>query len=195
MTDKSLQRSNCGCKYCTRTPQRDINLVAKLRTGSRSAPASVPSPSKALQPSSKTDNGGGIAKIPELPSVNVHPADILIPQPLLQPQELERVLDPKKTPFFAIRKGLKPAKPSTGPEIPANSHRIADLEGVDSSDRKRLHRVGKVIWCFLDVPIARPGEDDGAITAWPGVVESIQWPIEITIVINKSFVQYRKGND
>ena len=121
-------------------------------------------------------------------SVKVSP----LPSP---PPEQEQALAPKEVPWFAIRKEPKPVKPSTGPKVPVNSHRIADLEGVDSPHRKRLHRIGEVIWCFLDVPISRPDETDSAITAWPGIVRSIQRSMHLTIVMGESSVEHRKGND
>ena len=76
-----------------------------------------------------------------------------------------------------------------------NSHRVADLEGVDSPHRKRLHRLGEVIWCFLDVPIARPGEEESAIGAWPGVIRSIQRAMHFTIVMDESSVEHRRGHN
>ena len=76
-----------------------------------------------------------------------------------------------------------------------NPHRVADLEGMDSPHRKRFHRIGEVVWCFLDVPIARPGEDDSAICAWPGVVKSIQRSLHVTIVMDESSVEHRRGHN
>lgn len=76
-----------------------------------------------------------------------------------------------------------------------NAHRIADLEGVNSPHRKRLYRIGEVVWCFLDIPIAKPGEQDSAIGAWPGIVKSIQRSMHVTIVVNESSVEHRNEND
>lgn len=86
-------------------------------------------------------------------------------------------------------------KPSTGPKIAVNRFRILDLEGVDSPHRKRLHRIGEVVWCFLDVPIARPGEEDSAISAWPGVVKSVQRSMHFTIVMDESSVEQHQRHD
>jgi len=86
-------------------------------------------------------------------------------------------------------------KPSTGPKVAVNHNRVADLEGVNSPYRKRLHRIGEVIWCFLDVPIAGPGEEESAIGAWPGIVKSIQRSMHFTIVMGESSVEHRKDGD
>lgn len=110
-------------------------------------------------------------------------------------QEQELLSAQKAAPWFAIRKEPKPVKPSTGPKVAVNAHRIADLEGVNSPHRKRLHRIGEVVWCFLDVPIAGPGEKDSAIGAWPGIVKSIQRSLHFTIVMGESSVEHRKGGD
>jgi len=207
MMDENLQRANCGCKYCTRTPQRNISQAAGLTISGRSISTpvarirqSTQAPSKAPRPPPQTQSlvaGKEKGKKRERISVSVGPAEISpLPSPTQQePQELERLLPLKEIPWFAIRKEPKPVKPSTGPKVAVNRSRIADLEGINSPHRKRLHRVGEVIWCFLDVPIARPGEEDSAIGAWPGVVKEIQRSMHLTIVMGESSVEHRKGND
>ena len=191
MMDENLQRSNCGCKYCTRTPQRDISQAAGL-SSVRSVPSpvarirqSTQAPSKAPRPPPQK---GEKERTSEPPSVTAGPTGI-------SPPPEEQTLPPKEVPWFAIRKEPKPVKPSAGPRVAVNPHRIADLEGVNSPHRKRLHRIGEVIWCFLDVPIARPSEEDSAIGAWPGIVKSIQRSMHVTIVMGESSVEHRKGND
>ena len=201
--DENLQRSNCGCKYCARTPQRGISQSAGLTLSARSvsspvarirqstqAPSKAPRPSQQTPPHGAKDKGKGKARVYEPPSVSAGPAEISPPSS--SPQEQEQVTD---TPWFAIRKEPKPVKPSTGPKVAVNAHRIADLEGVNSPHRQRLHRIGEVIWCFLDVPIPGPGENDSAIGAWPGVVKSIQRSMHVTIVMDESSVEHRKGSD
>jgi hypothetical protein len=130
------------------------------------------------------------ARTSEPPSVSAGLAETS--QPL---QGHEQTLTPKEVPWFAIRKEPKPVKPSAGPKVAVNAHRIADLEGADSPHRKRLHRIGEVIWCFLDVPIAGPGEKDTVISAWPGIVKSIQRSMQVTIVMDESFVEQRRGGN
>ena len=120
------------------------------------------------------------------------PAEI---PPTPSPLQQEQIIPSKEIPWFAIRKEPKPVKPSTGPKVAVNPHRVADLEGVNSPHRKRLHRIGEVVWCFLDAPIARPGEEDSAISAWPGVVKSIQRSMHYTIVMGESSFERRRGND
>ena len=207
MMDENLQRSNCGCKYCTRTPQRGISQAAGLTASSRSAPSpvarirqSTQAPSKAPRPQAQTpsqvvrDKGKGKTKTFQPPSVSVGPAEISSPLPQ-SPTEQEQVPFAKEIPWFAIRKEPKPVKPSTGPKLAVNSHRIADIQGMDSPHRRRLHRIGEVIWCFLDVPIAGPGDQDGAITAWPGYVKSVQRLMHFTIVMDESSVEHRRGDN
>ena len=185
-----MQRSNCGCKYCARTPQRSISQAAGLTTRPVSSPVarirqSTQAPSKAPRHRPQTspqvkDKGKGKARAAGLAEVSPPPS------PLPQGPEV---------PWFAIRKDPKPVKPSAGPKVPVNAHRISDLEGLNSPHRQRLHRIGEVIWCFLDVPIARPGEKDSAIGAWPGFVKGIQRSMHITIVMGESSVEHRKGGD
>ena len=203
MMDENLQRSNCGCKYCTRTPQRGITQAAGLTSSGRtvSSPVarirqSTQAPSKAPRPPPQTpflpvEKEKGRISYP--PSVTAGPAEVSPPPS--PPQELEQVLYPKEIPWFAIRKEPKPVKPSAGPKVAVSPHRVADLEGVNSPHRKRLHRLGEVIWCFLDIPIAGPGEEDSAIGAWPGIVKSIQRSMHVTIVMGESSVEHRKGSD
>ncbi|KAF9650140.1 hypothetical protein BDM02DRAFT_3185686 [Thelephora ganbajun] len=207
MMDENLQRSNCGCKYCTRTPQRGISQAAGLTTSARpvSSPVarirqSTQAPSKAPRPPPQTPSfvvGREKERISESPSVTAgraktspHPSPP--PQPL---QEQEQTLHPKEVPWFAIRKEPKPVKPSTGPKVAVSPHRVVDLEGMNSPHRKRLHRIGEVIWCFLDVPIARLGEEDSAIGAWPGIVKSVQRSMHVTIVVGESSVEHRRSRD
>jgi len=207
MMDENLQRSNCGCKYCTRTPQRNISQAAGLTTSVRSFSSpvarirqSTQAPSKAPRPPPQTPSlvaGKERRKerISEPPSVTAGPGEISSPpSPLPQEQEQE-VLLPKDIPWFAIRKEPKPVKPSTGPKVAVNPHRVADIDGVNSPHRKRLHRIGEVIWCFLDVPITVPGEEDSAIGAWPGIVKSIQRSMHFTIVMDELSVEQRRGDD
>lgn len=183
MTDENLQRSNCGCKYCARTPQRGISQAAGLTTSARSVSSPVARIRQSTQAPSKAprvkDKGKGKARTSEPPPS----------------EEQEPVSAQKDAPWFAIRKEPKPIKPSTGPKAAVNAHRVADLEGVNSPHRKRLHRIGEVIWCFLDVPIARSGDKDSAIGAWPGIVKSIQRSMHVTIVMDESSVEHRKGSD
>ena len=205
MMDENLQRSNCGCKYCARTPQRGITQAAGLSTRSLSSPVarirqSTQAPSKAPRPQAQTprqlakDKGKGKARTSEPSSVSAGPAEFSSP-PSPQLQDQDPISAQKHVPWFAIRKEPKPVKPSTGPKVAVHAHRIADLEGVNSPHRPRLHRIGEVIWCFLDVPIARPGEKDSAINAWPGTVKSIQRSMNVTIVMDESSVEHRKGGD
>ena len=196
MMDEGLQRSNCGCKYCSRTPQRGISQAAGLTISARSVPSpvsrirqSTQAPSKAPRPPPQREEKEGTS---EPPSVSAGPAGISPPpSPPLQ----EQILPPKDIPWFAIRREPKPVKPSAGPKVAVNPYRVADLEGVNSPHRKRLHRIGEVIWCFLDVPIARPGEDESAIGAWPGIVKSIQRSVHVTIVMGESSVEHRSDGD
>ena len=202
MIDETQQRSNCACKYCTRTPQRGISQAAGLTISGRSVSSpvarirqSTQAPSKAPRPPPQTPSRvheKAKERLSQAPSVTAEPAEISSPpSPLVQ----EQTLSLKEIPWFAIRKEPKPVKPSTGPKVAMNSHRVADLEGVNSPHRKRLHRIGEVIWCFLDVPIARPGEEDSAIGAWPGVVKSIQRSVHVTMVMDESSVEHRRGRD
>jgi len=194
--DEGLQRSNCGCKYCTRTPQRGISQAAGLTTSVRSVSSpvarirqSTQAPSKAPRPPPQREEKESIS---QPPSITSGPAEISPPpSPPLQDQ----ILPQKEVPWFAIRKEPKPVKPSTGPKVAVNHHRIADLEGMNSPYRRRLHRIGEVIWCFLDVPIARPGEEESAIGAWPGIVKRIQRSMHFTIVMGESSVEHRKDGD
>jgi len=207
MMDENLQRSNCGCKYCTRTPQRGISQAAGLKTSARtvSSPVarirqSTQAPSKAPRPPSQSSSlvvAKRRGRVSEPPSVTAGPAQFSPPSsspPQLQ-EEQEQILPVKEIPWFAIRMEPKPVKPSTGPKVAVNSHRIADIEGVNSPHRKRLHRLGEVVWCFLDVPIARPGEEDSAIGAWPGIVKSIQRSMHFTFVMGESSFERHLGDD
>jgi len=205
MMDENLQRSNCGCKYCTRTPQRGISQAAGLKISARtiSSPVarirqSTQAPSKAPRPPPQSSSlvvEKRRERLSEPPSVTAGPAEISSPpSPQLQ-EEQEQILPVKEIPWFAIRKEPKPVKPSTGPRVAVSPHRVADLEGISSPHRKRLHRLGEVIWCFLDFPIAGPGEEDSAIGAWPGIVKSIQRSMHFTIVMGESSVEHRSGSD
>ena len=204
MMDETLQRSNCGCKYCTRTPQRGISQAAGLNLSARSVSSpvarirqSTQAPSKAPRPPPQTQSMVvGKKRISQPPSVSTGPAETSPPPPPSPQEEIvQSIIPTKDIPWFAIRKEPKPVKPSTGPKVAVNPHRIADLEGLNSPHRKRLHRIGEVIWCFLDVPIAKPGEKDSAISAWPGIVKSIQKTTHVTIVMGESSVEHRKGED
>lgn len=200
MMDANLQRSNCGCKYCTRTPQRGISQAAGLSTRSDSSPVarirqSTQAPSKAPRPRPQTPSQAKRKpRVSEPASMAAGLAETS-PPPSSPLGIQDHILALKEVPWFAIRKEPKPVKPSTGPRVAVNAHRIADLGGIDSPHRKRFHRIGEVIWCFLDVPIAGPGERDSAITAWPGIVKSVQRSMHVTIVMDESSVEHRKGND
>ena len=205
MMDENLQLSNCGCKYCTRTPQRGISQVAGLTTSSRSLPSSVArirqstrAPLKAPRPQAQTPSqvvkDKAKAKVFEPPSVSVGAAESSSPPPQ-SPKEQVQVPSAKEIPWFAIWKEARPVKPLTGPKLAVNHHRIADIQGIDSPHRRRLHRIAEVIWCFLDVPIAGPGVHDGAIIAWPGFVKNVQWSTHFTIVTGESSVEHRRGDD
>ena len=202
MLDETLQRSNCGCKYCTRTPQRGISQAAGLKISARSTSSpvarirqSTQAPSKAPRPPPQTQSMGVEKERSSLPPSVSTGAIETSPLPSSPPQEqvVQQSIPTKDIPWFAIRKEPKPVKPSTGPKVAVSSHRVADLEGMNSPHRKRLHRVGEVLWSFLDVPIAKLGEKDTAICAWPGIVKSVQKSLHFTIVMDESSVERRKG--
>ena len=202
MMDETLQRSNCGCKYCTRTPQRNISQAAGLKISGRSISSpvarirqSTQAPSKAPRPPPQTTSMVvEKERTSQPPSISTGPVETSPPpSPSAQEQIPQTTIPTKEIPWFAIRKEPKPVKPSTGPKVAVNSHRVADLEGINSPHRTRLHRVGEVIWCFLDVPIAKLGEKDTAISAWPGIVKSVQKSVRVTFVMDESSVEQRRA--
>ncbi|EPQ56326.1 hypothetical protein GLOTRDRAFT_138088 [Gloeophyllum trabeum ATCC 11539] len=144
--DPTMNRANCQCKYCGKTPQRIVSESFGFSPG-RSAGSVGPSQSP-----------GPSTRVPRPPKPKVQ-------------REGEAVSRP--VPYTAIRKAPAPAKrPKTHePKQSMSSHRANDLAAAYSGiEPRRQFRVGELVWCALDPPIM--GKTIlSSIFYWPGIIK------------------------
>ncbi|KDQ61745.1 hypothetical protein JAAARDRAFT_31222 [Jaapia argillacea MUCL 33604] len=155
--DETMDRSNCGCKYCAKKTQRDVSDTMGL---SQRRSSSVATSNNATSPArprpSKT-------------------------RPKRQPQPREQSTRTYQ-PYAAVRRQPRPPKPKAAPKYPMSKERASDLRAAFSSagfEIKRLFRMGEILWCALERPIEGPKEES-SIRFWPGIVEDVTLKSETT---------------
>lgn len=151
MQDTTMNTSNCRCKYCQKTTQKEVHasmapgILRKLH-GTQS-----PTPSKPKPPRNqvKLIREGPLKGRPE-PKIYA-----AVQRTLLPPLKRSSNVHPKHTMLV---------------------ERNADLRAVHSRPKmelKRWYRVGELLWCALVPPIM--SEDHNvAIQYWPGIVDEVK---------------------
>ncbi|RPD64199.1 hypothetical protein L226DRAFT_611784 [Lentinus tigrinus ALCF2SS1-7] len=141
MTDETLNRANCQCKYCTKQPQRIISDTMGL-SARRSASAASGLPPSASRP----------------PRVRREPRE----------RRQDRVAT---KPFAAVRRAPKPLPVGPQQYItPERDLDVRTSFALEEGHRPRRYRKGELLWYHLDPPIrGRNPEED--ITFWPGIVD------------------------
>ncbi|KAI6113028.1 hypothetical protein F5141DRAFT_1111093 [Pisolithus sp. B1] len=144
LTDPTLNRANCACKYCNRKPQREITASMGLLPR-RSTPLS----------------GGPTSRGQRAPGASASTS-----------ASVRQVRDRGK-PYAAIRRTPRPVKQPTGPKQNMSRERNADLRTAyaEGMELRRWFRDGELLWCALNPPIPGLAGDKDAITFWPGLVE------------------------
>ncbi|KIJ20881.1 hypothetical protein PAXINDRAFT_106682 [Paxillus involutus ATCC 200175] len=150
LTDPTLNRANCHCKYCNKKPQREITASMGLHPR-RSTPLSAPPPSRGL--TSKN-------------IVTATAASSFTSPPVRQLRE-------RVKPFAAIRRMPRPVKQTQGPKQNILRERNADLRAAYAEGvyLRKWYRDGELLWCALNSPIPGLTGEKDAITFWPGLVE------------------------
>ncbi|KAH0836747.1 hypothetical protein J3R83DRAFT_8483 [Lanmaoa asiatica] len=159
LTDPSLVRSNCNCKYCNKKPQREITASMGLLPR-RSTPLSAP-PAVLRATTGKAITSAAAAAAPSA-SVSIRPAR-------------ERA-----KPYAAIRRAPKPVKQPQGPKQNMLRERNADLRSAyaEGIHLRKWYRDGELLWCALSSPIPGLTGEKDAIAFWPGIVEEARMKAE-----------------
>ncbi|KAI6041303.1 hypothetical protein EDC04DRAFT_2670256 [Pisolithus marmoratus] len=144
LTDPTLNRANCACKYCNRKPQREITLSMGLLPG-RSTPLTGAHAARSQRVISASTSASASA----------------------------RQMRDRGKPYAAIRRAPRPVKRTTGPKYNMSRERNADLRTAyaEGIELRRWFRDGELLWCALNPPIPGLTGDKEAITFWPGLVE------------------------
>ncbi|KAI0741615.1 hypothetical protein C8Q80DRAFT_145059 [Daedaleopsis nitida] len=145
MTDESLNRANCQCKYCTKQPQKVISDNMGL-SARRSASIAAGLPRSAARASRGRRDADGKQRRQERSSTK---------------------------PFAAVRRAPKPPKLLVGPTQYVSPERDIDIRTsicYHPMQRPRRYRKGELLWCHLDPPVSGPSPEED-ISFWPGIVE------------------------
>ena len=151
LTDPSLVRANCNCKYCNKKPQREITASMGLlgRSSLSSAPPAAPRPTigRAAAPSASV---------------------------------LTRPARERAKPYAAIRRTPRPVKQTQGPKQNMLRERNADLRSAyaEGIHLRKWYRDGELLWCALSPPIPGLTGERDSITFWPGIVEEARMKAE-----------------
>ncbi|KAG1795158.1 uncharacterized protein HD556DRAFT_1235927 [Suillus plorans] len=157
LTDPTLDRSNCNCKYCNKKPQREITAsMGLLPKRGGSAPSAANTPTRTVQ-------------TPKLKRQPQPPKDRLVRDQEKSSRDKERF-----RPYVGVRRMPKPVRPPA-PKQSMLRERNSDLSCAYGPEVKvrRWFRDGELLWCALNNPIegpSGPGGDD-SIFFWPGLVE------------------------
>ncbi|KAH9940842.1 uncharacterized protein BXZ73DRAFT_98674 [Epithele typhae] len=150
MTDATMNRGNCKCKYCTKQPQRIISDTMGLATTRRSS-SIIPTPSASR-----------------------------LPRPRREPQQRQQRPAPTRPYASVRDQPRPPATLLTGPEqfvVPERDQDIRTAIHFNDLQRPRQFRKGELVWCSLPAPI-RGQHSTEDICFWPGLVEEIHFKVE-----------------
>ncbi|KAL4065830.1 hypothetical protein V8B97DRAFT_1880890 [Scleroderma yunnanense] len=147
LTDPTLNRTNCQCKYCNKKPQREITSSMGLLPR-RSPLTSTPSTRRPLP----------------IPRASVNSAST---------SGLSRQARDRANPYAAVRRAPQPIKHAPGPKQHMARERNADLRTAyaEGIELRRWFRDGELLWCALNPPIPGLTGEKDSITFWPGLVE------------------------
>ncbi|KAF9224013.1 hypothetical protein BS17DRAFT_704003 [Gyrodon lividus] len=157
LTDPTLNRANCHCKYCNKKPQREIT-ASMGHLPKRSTPPSVPPPAHTMTAKN---------------SVTEAATSSFTAASARQPRE-------RAKPFAAIRRMPRPVKQPQGPKQNISRERNADLRAAyaEGIHLRKWYRDGELLWCALHAPIPGLTGEKDAITFWPGLVEEARMKAE-----------------
>ncbi|KIJ65564.1 hypothetical protein HYDPIDRAFT_60372, partial [Hydnomerulius pinastri MD-312] len=147
LTDPTLNRANCACKYCNKKPQREITASMGLLP-KRSTPLSAPP-----APRPMITKSSAAASVPASTST--------------------RQLRERAKPYAAVRRTPCPVKQPQGPKQHMIRERNADLRAAyaEGIELRKWYREGELLWCALNPPIPGFTGEKDSITFWPGLVE------------------------
>jgi len=146
LTDPTLNRANCACKYCNKKPQREI--TASMGLLPRRSPLTT-----------------GLSHRPfPVPRASGNSASMSGPS---------RQARDRANPYAAVRRAPRPVKHTPGPKQHMARERNADLRTAysDGIELRRWFRDGELLWCALNPPIPGLVGEKDSITFWPGLVE------------------------
>ncbi|TDL23632.1 hypothetical protein BD410DRAFT_820615 [Rickenella mellea] len=152
LTDATLSRANCLCKYCSKTPQREVSdNLGLTQSRTRFTPS--------IAPSSRSQRDRASDHEP----TRVYAAVRRVPEPVRQKDKAQLVQGPKQFIVPEREKDLRASLSSKGMKT------------------KRIGREGELVWCAMDQPIAvdeNSSPDDG-IRFWPGLIQETRLKTEI----------------
>lgn len=157
MTDETMDRANCACRYCTGQPQTIISQRLGLSSARTS---STPTPSLDISASQSVSAGGRV------PRARVQRAK---PQPA-QP----RAAQVKNYIQIATRRAKEERNlfPKSPIDVPVLADRENDVRAVSREPTRALlrwHRTGEVVWVKIE-----PDPIHGLIRYWPAIVVAFQ---------------------
>jgi hypothetical protein len=174
LTDDTLDRGNCECKYCSNIPQRVISErlgFGSTRSSSMTPSQSVAGPSQAISASGIHSSGPrGTASRPLRQTVvpaRVAPAAARLQNPTKR-QRNYTVMNVKPVVVLEEEDGVERLAP--------NQDRLNDVRSAATSSAlslPRWFRTGEVVWCKVpSSPI------HNVIQFWPGIVQD--WRVKST---------------
>ncbi|KAI5999311.1 hypothetical protein F5J12DRAFT_847501 [Pisolithus orientalis] len=144
LTDPTLNRANCSCKYCNRKPQREITASMGLLPRRSTPLTGAPSTRGQRAPGASASTSASARQVRD-----------------------------RGKPYASIRRAPRPVKQPAGPKQNMSRERNADLRTAyaEEMELRRWFRDGELLWCALNPPILGLTGDKDAITFWPGLVE------------------------
>ncbi|KZV68216.1 hypothetical protein PENSPDRAFT_754249 [Peniophora sp. CONT] len=179
MTDPTMDRSNCNCKYCSKRQQSAVSqqygFPSQAFRGSAAPTASQ---------SSKRRNRN-------------HQPYAAVQRTKALKAQTENVQTAKKRKRETVQESQRTAQLEPPKETVPNE-RISDL--ISAAMRlgperrtRRFHRQGELVWCMLAVPIraALPGDNATSITMWPAIIR--EWGTIQEFVAREDYEQPPSG--
>ncbi|KAH7890844.1 hypothetical protein F5I97DRAFT_91417 [Phlebopus sp. FC_14] len=149
LTDSTLNRANCACKYCNKKPQREITASMGLLP-KRSTPPSAP-PQR---------------------SIAKNKVVVFVASSATASTSVRQTRE-RPTPYAAVRHTPRPMKQPQGPKQAMLRERNSDLRSAygPGIQLRRWYRDGELLWCALNPPIPGLTGEKDEIVFWPGLVE------------------------
>ncbi|KAH8116442.1 hypothetical protein DFH11DRAFT_1506352 [Phellopilus nigrolimitatus] len=160
MTDPTLDRGNCNCKYCAKKPQREISdafgLSQRQSSSQARIPVEFPRTERDKEKERRKRTRGG---------QQVHTAVRRAPKPIK----------------------LKGPKQFVDPE---RENDLRAALGPKSLGTRRWARERELVWVKLDHPIALSADEDAeeVIMFWPGLIEDVHFKTETIPKENEDIV-------